>query len=96
MPRRNFTPQELQKSRELAAGWGQAIARRAFGDRGPALDLDFAAMEQLATAAARGLTEATLTCLLEQHARRLGEQQPCPGRCTWAGCGRAGAARWAR
>jgi hypothetical protein len=78
MPRRHFTPQELQKIRELAAGWGKIITRQAFGDQGPDLDVDFAAMEQLATAAAQGLTEGTLTSLLEQHAQRLGEQQPCP------------------
>src|SRR5262249_42455421 len=78
MPRRSFTPQELQKIRALAAGWGKIIARQAFGDDGPGLDVDFAAMEQLATAAAQGLTEGTLSRLLEQHARRLGAQQPCP------------------
>ena len=78
MPRRNFTPRELQKIRELAAGWGKIIARQAFGEGGPDLDVDFAALEQLATVAAQGLTEGTLSCLLEQHAQRLGEQQPCP------------------
>ena len=67
MPRRNFTPQELQKIRELAAGWGKIVARQAFGDDGPALDVDFAA--------------------LEQHAQRLGAQQPCPD------CGRLCAVR---
>ena len=87
MPRRNFTPQELQKIRELAAGWGKIVARQAFGDDGPALDVDFAALEQLAAAAAQGLTEGTLTCLLEQHAQRLGAQQPCPD------CGRLCAVR---
>lgn len=87
MPPPHFTPEQLQKVRELAAGWGKIIARQAFGEDGPDLDVDFAALEQLATAAAQGLTEGTLTSLLEQHAQRLGEQQPCPA------CGRPCAVR---
>jgi hypothetical protein len=35
-------------------------------------------MEQLAQAAAAGLTEGTLSSLLEQQAHLLGPQQPCP------------------
>jgi hypothetical protein len=78
MPRRTLTPQMLQEIRDLAAGWGKIVARRAFGDQGPDLDVDFDTMEQIARAAARGLTEGTLSTALEQQARSLGEQQPCP------------------
>jgi hypothetical protein len=78
MPRRTLTPQMLQEIRDLAAGWGKIVARRAFGDQGPGLDVDFDTMEQIARAAARGLTEGTLSTALEQQARSLGEQQPCP------------------
>src|SRR5207244_4109057 len=42
------------------------------------LDTDFEAMEQLARAAAAGLTEGALTALLEQQAQVLGPQVPCP------------------
>src|SRR5947209_5581210 len=35
-----LTPQDLQKIRELAAQWGKIVARRAFGDSGPGLDVD--------------------------------------------------------
>ena len=35
-------------------------------------------MEQVAAAAATGLTEGTLDTLLEQHAQTLGTEQPCP------------------
>ena len=78
MPRRQFTAQELQELRDLATGWGKIIARRAFGDDGPGLDIDLDTMEQIAQAAATGLNEGTLQILLEQQADALGEQQACP------------------
>ena len=83
MPRRQLTPQQLRELRDLAARWGKIIARRAFGDDGPGLDIDLDAMEQIAQAATAGLHEGTLQTLLQQQARALGEQQPCPD------CGRA-------
>ena len=82
MPRRQFTPQELQELRALASGWGKIIARRAFGDAGPGRDVDLDAMEQVAQAAAAGLTEGTLQTCLEQQAHALEDEQPCPA------CGR--------
>ena len=87
MARRSFSPPQLQEIRDFAAHWGKIIARRACGDAGPGLDLDLDAMEQLAQAAAAGLTEGTLQTLLEQQAQALGEHQPCPD------CGRPGALR---
>jgi hypothetical protein len=78
MPRRQFTPEMLQEIRDLAAGWGKIVAKRAFGDSGPGLDVDFDTMEQIARAAAAGLTEGTLSATLEQQARALDEDQPCP------------------
>jgi hypothetical protein len=78
MPRRQFTPQELQELRALAAQWGKIIAGRAFGEGGPGLDVDLDVMEQIAQAAAAGLNEGTLQVLLQRQADALGEQQPCP------------------
>src|SRR5262245_4695023 len=78
MPRRQLTPQQLQELRAFASQWGKIIARRAFGDAGPGLDVDLDAMEQLAQAAAAGLTEGTLQTCLEQQAQALGAEQPCP------------------
>jgi len=78
MARAQLSPQDLQEIRQLAARWGQIVARRAFGEAGPGRDTTFTALEQLAAAAAAGLTEGTLTTLLEQQAQALGEQQPCP------------------
>ena len=87
MARRSFTPQELHELRQLAAQWGQIVARRAFGGDGPGLDVDFDTMEQIAQAAAAGLAEVTLQTLLDRPSAALGEQQPCPE------CGRPWAVR---
>jgi hypothetical protein len=72
------TSQDLQNLRDFAAQWGKIVARRAFGDTGPALDLDFFTFEQVAQAAAQGVLQGTLTTLLEQQAQALPDQQPCP------------------
>ena len=50
-----FTDEELDRLRELAAEWGKIVSKRAFGDDGPGLDVDFTTMEQIATVAAQGL-----------------------------------------
>jgi len=84
MAPRRLTPEGLQEVRGLASRWGNIVARRAFGDEGPGPDTALAGMGQVAAA---GLTEATLSCLPEQHARRLGGGQPCPA------CGRRCPAR---
>jgi len=73
-----FTPAELDQLRNLAAQWGKIVSRRAFGDDGPGLDVDFRTFEQIAAAAAQGLTEGTLQLLLQQQADRLPHEQPCP------------------
>jgi hypothetical protein len=74
----HFTPEELQQLHELARQWARIVSKRAFGDDGPGLDVDFRTFEQIATAAARGLTEGTLRLLLQQQADKLPDQQPCP------------------
>lgn|SRR5579871_1191240 len=73
-----FTPEELDQLRALAAEWGKIVSKRAFGDDGPGLEVDFRTMEQIAAAAAEGLTEGTLQQLLRQQAERLPAEHPCP------------------
>jgi hypothetical protein len=73
-----FTADELQELHDLAARWAQIVSKRAFGDDGPGLDVDFRTFEQIATAAARGLTEGALQLFLEQQASKLPDEQPCP------------------
>lgn len=78
MPAPRFTPEELDRLRALASEWGKIVSKRAFGDDGPDLDVDFRTMEQIATAAAQGLTEGTLQLLLQQQAQKLSDEQSCP------------------
>ncbi len=78
MPHRQLTPEMLPEIRDLAAGWGKIVARRAFGDQGPGLDVDFDMMEQIARAAAAGLAEGTLATARGQPSQALGDTQPCP------------------
>lgn len=78
MPTPRFTPEELRELHDLAARWAKIVSKRAFGDDGPGLDVDFRTFEQIATAAAQGLTEGTLQLLLEQQAHKLTSEQPCP------------------
>jgi hypothetical protein len=73
-----FSDEELQELHSLARGWAKIISKRAFGDAGPGLDVDFRTFEQIATVAAQGLTEGTLELLLEQQADKVTDQQPCP------------------
>ena len=73
-----FTPEELDRLRVLATEWGKIVSKRAFGDDGPGLDVDFRTFEQIATVAAQGLTEGTLQLLLEQQADKLPPGQSCP------------------
>src|SRR5262249_28837043 len=78
MPRRQLTPEMLQEIRDLAAGWGKIVARRAFGDSGPGLDVDFDRMEQTPPAAGAGLRGGPLPPPLKQRPRSRGDRPPSP------------------
>jgi len=78
MPRRELPPELLREIRDPAAGGGKIVARRPFGEQGPGLDVDFDTPEQVARAAALGLTAGALATALRQQAGALGAQQPCP------------------
>lgn len=78
MAKQPISTQKLKDLQDFAAQWGKIVARRAFGEAGPGQAMDFQTMEQLAAAAAKGLTEGTLTTLLELKAQTLDPEQPCP------------------
>src|SRR5262249_53658951 len=77
MAKNTPSPEKLQEIHDLAAGWGKIVARRAL-ESSQSASMDFRAMEQLAAAAARGLTEGTLSTLVEHQAQTLADEQPCP------------------
>lgn len=77
-----LSTEKLEQLRTSAARWGKIVAKRVFGDEGPGLEVDFRSMEQIAAAASGGVAEGTLEVLLQQQAKRVPEEQPCPG------CGR--------
>ena len=78
MATRKLTPEELQAVTRLAKQWGKIVVRNAFGEQGPGLDVDFAQMEEVACAAAQGLTAGAIEEAAAQQGRKLGEKQPCP------------------
>jgi hypothetical protein len=78
MATRKFTPEELQAIARLAKQWGKIVVRHAFGEQGPGLDVDLAQMEEMAYAAAQGLTAGALEEATSRQGQQLGEQQPCP------------------
>jgi hypothetical protein len=78
MATRKLSPEELQAVKRLATQWGKIIVKHAFGEQGPGLDVDFAQMEEVACAAAQGLTEGALAAATAQQSQLLGEKQPCP------------------
>jgi hypothetical protein len=78
MSQRTVSAEKLQQIHDLAAGWGKIIARRVLAEPGPGTDLDFMALEQIAAAAAGGLTEGTLATLLDHQAQALPTEPPCP------------------
>ncbi len=78
MAKRELTPEQLGAITDLAKQWGKIVARNAYGEGGPGLDVDFDQMEQIAAAATAGLAAGTIEHLAEQQARRLPDESPCP------------------
>jgi len=70
-------PEFLAELRDLASRWGQIAAQRAAAgiDTQP---LDFGDMERVAAVLAEGLTEGTLTALVQQRNDTVATEHPCP------------------
>ena len=82
MASRKLSDKDLAEIHSLAKQWGKIVVRRAFGTDGPGLDVDLDAMEQVAAAAAAGLTAGSLEEATRQQAQHFAAEQPCPA------CGR--------
>ena len=78
MRTRKLSAQDLEQIKQLAKGWGKIVVRRAFGDDGPGLDVDLLQMEDVAVAAAQGITAGALEEATAQQARRIGQDHACP------------------
>ena len=78
MPFKRAASPNEDEIRPLAEGWGKIVTRRAFGEDGPGLDLDFDTLEQVAVDAARAMIKGTIEHALRQQLPKLGAQQPCP------------------
>ena len=85
MATRKLTPEDYQTITRLAKQWGKIVVRQAFGDQGPGLDVNLTQLEEMAYAAAQGLTAGALEEATSRQEQQLGETQPCPTcgrRCT--------------
>src|SRR3954471_4275841 len=78
MGSRKLTAEDLEQITKLAKSWGKIVVRQAFGEAGPGLDVDLSQMEDVAVAAARGLTAGAVEEATSQQGRLLGTEQPCP------------------
>jgi hypothetical protein len=78
MPFTKSQPEDLSELCDLAYGWGKVVTRRAFGEAGPGLDLDFDSIESLAVEMSQALTQGTIEEILRTQFQRLGAEQPCP------------------
>jgi hypothetical protein len=83
MPFTRTESDDLASLRDMASGWGKIVARRAYGDEGPGLDLDFDSIESLAVDMGRAVIEGAIQEILRAQSQCLGDHQPCPQ------CGRA-------
>jgi hypothetical protein len=81
MPFTKSQPEDRSELRDLVYGWGKIVTRRAFGDAGPGLDLDFDSIESLAVDMAQTLTRGTIEEILRSQSQLLGDRQACP-RCS--------------
>jgi hypothetical protein len=73
-----FTAEELNQLRALAAQWGKNVSRRAFGDDGPGLDVDFRTFEQIATVAPRDSLKEPCNCCCNSKPTSSPTNSPVP------------------
>lgn len=78
MPFTKADPEDLSKLSGMAYGWGKIVSRRAFGDEGPGLDIDFESIETLAFDMSRSVLKGTIEETLKTQLKLLGDHQACP------------------
>ncbi|MBV8383149.1 MAG: hypothetical protein JOZ63_11110 [Planctomycetaceae bacterium] len=78
MPFTKAQPEDLSQLRDLAYGWGTVVSRRAYGEEGPGLALDFDAIETLAVTVGQAVIQGAIEETLKTQCKLLGDHQPCP------------------
>ena len=79
MPFTKGQPEDLSDLRDMAYGWGKVVSRRAYGDQGPGLDIDFDSIESLAVEMGQAVIRGAIEQTLKSQLALLGDHQPCPG-----------------
>jgi hypothetical protein len=79
MPFTKGQSDDLSDLRDMAYGWGKIVTRRAYGEEGPGLDLDFNSIESLAVDMGQAVIRGIIEDVLQNQFQRLGDHQPCPG-----------------
>lgn len=72
-----LTPEFLAQLYELFVSWGKSAALRAARELGSGPPMTFLDIEKFAALVAAGVTEGTVTALLEHQAKPL-NHSPCP------------------
>ena len=78
MPFTKTQPEDSSQLRDMAYGWGKIVSRRAYGDEGPGLDIDFDSIESLAVDVGQAVVRGAIEEALKTQLKLLGDHQPCP------------------
>lgn len=77
MSSKKLSEAKLREIQEIAAGWGELLARESFAS-GPGLDVSLADMEDIAAAASQALVRGAIQEMTSTQADGLGDEAPCP------------------
>ncbi len=78
MPFTKARSEDSSDLRDMAYGWGEIVSRRAYGDEGPGLDLDFDSIESMAVDVGQAVVRGAIEEALKTQLKLLGDHQPCP------------------
>ena len=79
MPRTTGRSEDGSAARHRAYGWGKVVSRRACGDEGPGLDLDFHSLASVVVARGQAVLQGVVEEVLRTPVKRLGDHPPGPG-----------------
>jgi len=78
MPFTRGQSDDSSRLRDTAYGWGKIVSRRAYGDQGPGLDLDYESIESMAVEVGQAVIKGIIEEVLKNQLQLLGDHQPCP------------------